>query len=48
MEKFKELWANPRSKAIIKLGAWFVFLIAIVIFSAFSSTSNFSDNNKFL
>lgn len=47
MEKFKELWANPRSKAIIKLGAWFVFLIAIVIFSAFSSTSNFSDNNKY-
>lgn len=40
MEKFKEMWSNPRYKAIIKLGAWFVFLIVIVIFSAFSSNSN--------
>lgn len=37
MEKFKEMWANPRYKAIIKLGAWFVFLIVIVVFSSLSS-----------
>lgn len=43
MDKFRELWANPRYKAIIKLGAWFVFLIIIVIFSAFSTNSNTSD-----
>ena len=37
MEKFKEMWANPRYKAIIKLGFWFVFLIVIVVFSSVSS-----------
>ena len=43
MDKFREMWANPRYKAIIKLGAWFVFLIIIVIFSAFSSNSESND-----
>lgn len=46
MEKFKELWANPRSKAIIKLGAWFIFLLMIFIFSAFSSSTNSVNNNN--
>lgn len=39
MDKFKELWANPRYKAIMKLGLWFIFLLIIIIASTFSSSN---------
>ena len=38
MEKIKELWANPRYKATIKLGLWFIFLLGIII--VFGTSSN--------
>lgn len=37
MDKFKELWANPRYKAIVKLGLWFVFFLIIIIVCSFSA-----------
>lgn len=30
IKKFKELWANPRYKALLKLGLWFIFIAILV------------------
>lgn len=37
MEKFKELWKNPRYNALIKLGGWFIFFLLIVVLCSFST-----------
>lgn len=48
MDKFKEIWANSRYKAAIKLCGWFLFLMIILIFCSVSSNNNHNtvENNK--
>lgn len=47
MEKFKELWKNDRTKSAIKLFAWFLFLMLIIIFCSLSQTANnIKENNR--
>lgn len=32
MDKFKEIWNNPRYNALIRLGLWFIFFTLVIIF----------------
>lgn len=46
MDKLREIWKNPRYKALIKLSGWFIFFFLIVILCSLSqNNSNLKDNN---
>lgn len=40
LEKFKEIWANPRYKALIKLGLYAVFFLTLFLIAHISSLVN--------
>jgi len=47
-QKFKELWANERTRSIISLGLWLVFFAVVVLFirvTASTPTSNDTTRN---
>ena len=32
MDKFKQIWNNPRYNALIRLGLWFIFFTLVIVF----------------
>lgn len=44
--RFRELWAVPKYKILIKLGLWFLFFSMIFILASCSGPPNYNGNNS--
>lgn len=46
MDKFKQIWNNPRYNALIRLGLWFIFFTLVIVFIRLSPKEEVSKKEE--